>query len=155
MSEILPELSLMWSPTYNWKIRQFQRVNRSLCLFKSTKIAQKLCSKRLFVPFCCLIRRRIFGKFLIDILYVPNSADGLTLQCVCEKKIQKIITRLPVLTFLVNSSLWEVNFSNWFFFNSDCRFRFLLKKYLHKLSSFLKNSDGSIVKNVKNQEKTG
>ena len=33
---------------------QFQRVNRSLCLFKSTKIAQKLCSKRLFVPFCCL-----------------------------------------------------------------------------------------------------
>ena len=81
-------------------------------------------------------------------MYVPNSIDRHTLQCVCEKKIQKIITWFLVLTFLVNSSLCEVNFSNWFYCNSDCRFRFLSKKYLHKLSSFLKNSNGYMVKTL-------
>ena len=101
-----------------------------------------------------LLRRRVFGKFHIDAFYVPNSTDRLTIQCVCEKKNQKIITRLPVLTFLVNSSLWEVNFSNWFFFNSDCRFRFLLKKYLHKLFFFFKNSNRNFVKNMKNCKKS-
>ena len=113
---------------------------------KITKIAQKLCSKRLFVPFCCLIRRRVFGKFLIDILYVPNSADGLTLQCVCEKKIQKIITRLPILAFLVNSSLWEVNFLNQFFLiliaDSDSFRKSIYTNYF----SFLKIPMGTLSK---------
>ena len=94
-------------------------------------------------------------KLLIDTINVANSIDRHTLQCVCEKKIQKIITRLPILTFLVNSSLWEVNFSNWFYCNSDCRFRYLSKKYLHKLFFFFQNSNGNIVKNEKNYLKTG
>ena len=52
--------------------------------------------------------------------------------------------------FHVTHSLWKVNFSSWFFLNSDCRFRFLSKKYLHNLPLLFQNSFGNTIKNTKN-----
>ena len=46
--------------------------------------------------------------------------------------------------------LWEVDFQNSFFCNSDCRFRFVSKKCLLELFSFFKSSSRNMIKNAKN-----
>ena len=63
----------------------------------------------------------------------PDSADRCTKLYFWGKKIAKSLTHYRVLTLLFYLILWEVDFSNWFFGNSDHRFRFLSKKYLQKL----------------------
>ena len=72
-----------------------------------------------------------------------------------KKFFSQVIMGLASWPFSVTLSLWEVNFSRCFFKDSDSRFRFLSKEYLHKVSSFLENSNGNTVKNVKNRKKTG
>ena len=63
--------------------------------------------------------------------------------------------RESVLTLQYSISLWEVNFSNSEFFNSDCRFGFLSKKYQHKLFLLFQNSDENTVKITKNRQNQG
>ena len=52
-------------------------------------------------------------------------------------------------------SLWRVIFSNSLFYNSDCRFRFLVKKCVYKVSFFFSFFDGNKVKNERKMKNWG